>query len=111
MYSYADIFFVAGMTWGIVACALILIALFFVRSGNILMHKRVMLLMLGGGWAFVLFYLVGYLFDQSYSKSAPSYFLPWLAAHGVVARVFNSPYGNSAYMGAPQRSRGLLGGR
>lgn len=72
------------MIWGVLACALIFIAIAFARKRNYIRHKHVMLLMLGGGWSFVVFYLVGYISDQSYSETVPAHLVSWLTIHGIL---------------------------
>ncbi len=87
MYSFADIFYAVGMLWGGLACALIIIAWCFARSSNFLMHKRVMLVMLVGGWSFVFFYLIGYILGHSYAGDVEPHIALWIALHGAVALI------------------------
>jgi uncharacterized membrane protein YozB (DUF420 family) len=87
MYSFADIFFLAALSWGLLACALIIIAWLFARIGNFTRHKHTMLIMLGGGWSFVLLYLFGYIFDHSYSEAVSPHIVYWLSVHGIVALI------------------------
>lgn len=73
------------MIWGAVACVLMIAAWRSVRRGNIMLHRRLMLVLLFGGWSFVAFYLIGYFLGQSYSDIVPANIVPWLAFHGIVA--------------------------
>lgn len=41
--------------------------------------------MFGGGWSFVFLYLIGYIFDNSYSGSIPPNLVLWVAVHGIIA--------------------------
>lgn len=81
----AQIFLVVGILWGLVATIVMIAAWRSIRSGNVASHKRFMLILLTGGWAFVAFYLIGYSLEQTYSKIVPERLVPWLAIHGVVA--------------------------
>lgn len=85
MFTFADIFFLAGLVWGVLASVLIVLALIFARIHSFIKHKHLMLVMLGGGWSFVLFYLVGYVLGESYSESVEPRIALWLIAHGVIA--------------------------
>lgn len=85
LIKFAQIFFVVGMFWGALACVLMITAWRSVRRRDVTSHRRLMLILLIGGWSFVAFYLIGYSFEQSYSDIVPTHIVPWLAFHGVVA--------------------------
>ncbi len=87
MSIFAQVFFVIGIAWGLVATILMLSAWRSIRAGDIRSHKRSMLILLSGGWAFVAFYLVSYSLEQTYSDIVPAGLVPWLAFHGVMALV------------------------
>ena len=87
MSIFAQVFFVIGILWGIVATIVMLLAWRSIRSGDINSHKRAMLILLAGGWAFVAFYLVSYSLELTYSDIIPQRLVPWFAFHGVMALV------------------------
>jgi len=62
-------------------------ALIFARAKSIIRHKHLMLVMLGGGWGFVLLYLTGYILGESYSESVSPELVPWLTIHGIIALI------------------------
>ncbi len=87
LITFAQIFFFVGMIWGALACILMIAAWRSVRRSNTATHKRLMIILLVGGWGFVAFYLISYSLEQTYSDIVPERIVPWLAFHGVVALV------------------------
>jgi uncharacterized membrane protein YozB (DUF420 family) len=85
MTVFAQIFFIVGIVWGFLAIVLMIAAWLSIRRGNEGAHRRFMLVLLAGGWAFVAFYLIGYALEQTYSDIVPERLVPWLAIHGVMA--------------------------
>lgn len=83
--TFAQIFFIVGIFWGALACVLMIAAWRSVRLGNIFLHRRLMLILLVGGWSFVSFYLIGFFLGESYSDNVAAHIALWLAFHGLVA--------------------------
>jgi uncharacterized membrane protein YozB (DUF420 family) len=87
LFTYEKIFSVVGNLWGVAACVLLIIAWIAIyrdKERHETLHRRVMIVMTVGGWAFVLLYLSG-AYLRTTPLSVPRSTVPWIAAHGTVA--------------------------
>ncbi|HLC17416.1 MAG TPA: DUF420 domain-containing protein [Thermodesulfobacteriota bacterium] len=87
MYTYENIFFLVGNFWGVASCLLLIaawLAIYLDKERYERLHRKVMIVMVAGGWAFVVFYLSG-IFLRTAPMTVAAGIVPWIAAHGTIA--------------------------
>ncbi|MEE9613543.1 MAG: DUF420 domain-containing protein [Thermodesulfobacteriota bacterium] len=91
MGTYSEIFFLAGLVWGVTAFALLIVAWRAAAAGNIRLHRPLMIVLTVGAWLFISLYLLRYSYSDEISGEAalevPPHLIPWLAVHGTVALI------------------------
>ena len=81
-----SMFHIISTAWAVVALALLIVAWRLVRTGRIVAHRNIMILLTVGAWIFV----INYIFVQRYGGdpvSIPRAYIPWMALHGSLGLV------------------------
>ena len=87
MNIYTKIFFYGGFAWALVSTALLFVAWWFIRHGQVVRHKTVMIILVVGGWLFVSSYVLRYRIPDFIHIEVPRNMIPWLAFHGTIGLI------------------------
>lgn len=81
-----SMFHIISTAWAVIALALLIVAWRLARTGRIVAHRNIMILLTVGAWIFV----INYIFVQRYGGdpvSIPRAYIPWMALHGSLGLV------------------------
>ena len=87
MNLYTKIFFYGGFVWAVLSTALLFVAWWCIRHGQVARHKVIMILLTIGGWLFVFSYVLRYRMPDFVQIEVPRHLIPWLAFHGMLGLV------------------------
>ncbi len=79
-------FLIISTVWAVIALVLLVVAWWLARTGRIVLHRSIMILLTAGAWIFI----VNYLLAQRYGgevRPFPREYIPWIAVHGSMGLV------------------------
>lgn len=80
-----ELFFTIAVFWGLSAIIAMIVAVIAIRARRETVHRRLMLVLVLGGWAFTAYYLLGYRDESVGRLYHTDLFKLWLRVHGTIA--------------------------